>query len=72
MEHFRGMLVDQGVRKQVIRQRAFVKSHSAIFNSCMEVYGMTAFGFVKSAPGLTFLSCTVLWDILIRSFQSLA
>jgi hypothetical protein len=37
----------------------------------MEVYGMAAFDFVKSAPDLTFLSCTViLWSILIRSFQS--
>jgi hypothetical protein len=43
------------------------------FNSCMEVYGMAAFDFVKSAPDLTFLSFTViLWDIRIRSFQSLA
>lgn len=39
----------------------------------MEVYGMAAFGFVQFASDLTFLSCTViLWDILIRSFQSLA
>jgi hypothetical protein len=39
----------------------------------MEVYGMAAFDFVKSAPDLTFLSFTViLWDIRIRSFQSLA
>jgi len=32
---------------------------------------MAAFDFVKFAPDLTFLSCTViLWNILNRSFQS--